>query len=217
MGAIHELLWFMTPEQLQRLDQQNLVTSMGGTSTCRPCCRSDAGSDQTPDVEELGCSLPPMPTPDRAAMRSEATGGISLVLCLVATFVTLTIVFSSSATNPNVYIGMVALICTEAAVALTCLYMLMMGDPGVIRRTRASCMPVPPEVVEKLQSGFDGDQPHPLAGMGNISDAERTYCVRCCIWRDDTSKPRLLARCAHPPVGRVHHCSTCQRCVRQFE
>ena len=65
VGAIHELLWFMTPEQLQRLDQQNLVTSMGGTSTCRPCCRSDAGSDQTPE-DGSWCSC--LDAPDRGTM-----------------------------------------------------------------------------------------------------------------------------------------------------
>ena len=41
--------------------------------------------------EELGVALPPMPSPDLRSMRSEAAAGISLVLCLICTFVGITV------------------------------------------------------------------------------------------------------------------------------
>lgn len=211
----------MTPAQLARHDQDILVRDHGriGSNGCSPC----EPADQTPDVEELGCTLPPLPAPDLSTMRSEASGGISLVFCLVVTFVGLTIAFSSSGTTgmSELRLTIISIICTEAVVALGSLFMLMNGDPGVIRRTRDTAIPVPPEVVEKLQSADEASgQPHPLVGMSNIEENGRTYCVRCCLWRDKFVKPdrmgRMLGR-REPARARVHHCSTCQRCVRQFD
>lgn len=209
----------MTPAQLDRMDHDVLVSSRGGDNGCSPC----EPADQTPDVEELGCALPPLPRPDLSAMRSEASGGISLVVCLIVTFVGLTIAFSSSgaASVSEVRLAIIALVCAEAVVALGSLFMLMNGDPGVIRRTRDSCIPVPGEVLERLQTGLEASgTAHPLSGMANIEDDGRTYCVRCCLWRDKFVQParcRRMLGAREPARARVHHCSTCQRCVRQFE
>jgi hypothetical protein len=212
----------MTPAQLARHDQEHVLvhdSSGYGSNGCSPC----EPADQTPDVEELGCALPPLPPPDLRTMRSEASGGISLVLCLIVTFVGLTIAFSSSGAKgmSELRLAVLGIVCAEAVVALGSLFMLMNGDPGVIRRNRDTAIPVPPEVVEKLQSALEASgQPHPLAGMANIEEDGRTYCVRCCLWRDTFVTPDRVGRWLgrrQPARARVHHCSTCQRCVRQFD
>ena len=149
---------------------------LDGSHRCVPC----APVDETPDFEELGCNLPPLPKPNLPVMRSEACCGICVVVGIVAICVTAT---TSAASSLPVGIGgpLIALVLCEAFVALGCLGYLMWGDPGVVRRTRATCLPVPPEVLEKL-AGIE--HPQPLAGMRNIQDRGRTYCVRCCLWRD---------------------------------
>ena len=172
------------------------------------------------DVELLGVALPPLPAPDLRMMRSEAAGGCSLVFCLIGTFIALTI----SCAHPLPYgATLISAVITEAVIALACLSYLMFGDPGVVKRTRRSCLPVPQEVAEKLNAAAQTPgAPHPLMGMTNIHDAanERSYCVRCCMWREETDGrpsrwPRHMgARSARIPV---HHCSICQRCVTHFD
>lgn len=183
---------------------------LDGSHRCVPC----APVDETPDFEELGCNLPPLPKPNLPVMRSEACCGICVVVGIVAICVTAT---TSAASSLPVGIGgpLIALVLCEAFVALGCLGYLMWGDPGVVRRTRAACLPVPPEVLEKL-AGIE--HPQPLAGMRNIQDRGRTYCVRCCLWRD--APPGHLPRSSGDSQlanGSVHHCSICQRCVRDFD
>lgn len=184
--------------------------------TAQGCCTQQ----ETVDVELLGCTLPPMPKPDHKTMRSEATCGVSFVLCLVVTFVALTLTFSHQA-PPTHREWIRALILSEAGVALFCLAGLMWGDPGVIRRNRRNTVPVPPEVAEKLSNAAqDGTTWNALGGMTNISDNGRLYCVRCCIWRDegDTSLRQLQTMLRQRQMNsKVHHCSTCQRCVRDFD
>lgn len=48
-----------------------------------------------------------------------------------------------------------------------------------------------------------------LGGIQNIHENGQIFCVRCCIWRPD----------ARPPLYRdeTHHCSTCNRCVKDFD
>lgn len=59
----------------------------------------------------------------------------------------------------------------------------------------------------------------------NIEDAQLgTFCVRCLLWRqsrqppvDAYKKTRGLERlCDHEIPYAVHHCSTCNRCVRDL-
>ena len=200
----------MTPQQLHSMDGRDNNGGAYGFTQCEP-------ADAELDVEDLGCVLPPMPRPNLHAMRSEAAAGVSLVVCLVSVFVTLTIVFVNSSTE-TLKIPFISLILVEAFIALYCLGYLMLGDPGVVRRTRESCLPVPPQVLEKLVASVDVNaSPHPLAGMENVRDGDRTYCVRCCVWRDDRVKTWHLIGAKRFTSARVHHCSICQRCVRHFD
>ena len=56
-------------------------------------------------------------------------------------------------TGPNPLLGHVALILTKAAVALLPLAGLTWGDPGVILRSPATCLPLPQPVVERPAAG----------------------------------------------------------------
>jgi hypothetical protein len=190
-------------------------------SSCLPCGSEAELIGQ--DVELLGCSLPPLPPPDRKSLRAEKCGGGSLVGCLITTFVTLTLVFTMG-TPKATFIPIAVVVVTEAAIAIFCLGWIQHGDPGIVQRSRKSCTPVPPEVVEKLSAerSDTGVGLHPLAGMVNIKEQDRSYCVRCCLWREETPE-RAWYSCMYPvgavapkPV-QVHHCSTCQRCVRHFD
>ena len=81
---------------------------------------------------------------------------------------------------------------------------MMLGDAGVVRRTPETCLPVPPEVAERLRAG--APVPETLRNI-NSDDGTRTYCVRCFVWRPAGLQGR----------GRPHHCRVCQRCVLHFD
>lgn len=192
---------------------------------CRPCADDDEDLD-----EELlgGIVLPPMPVPDLKQMRSEAAGGCSFVICVVITCVGVT-VGTTRALPESMHASLiVTLVIVEALVALCCLAYLMWGDPGVIPRNRHTVLPIPTAVAEKLAAAAaapGGEAMHPLMGLQNIRDGDRSYCVRCCVWRDEVETLPVgwiasLCRpqsCQRPRRVKVHHCSTCQRCVRHFD
>lgn len=147
-----------------------------------------------------------MPTPDRASMRSQATMGTTVVLLLILLLVGL-----PHASSPPPFSGSgiefrsvgLSLLYIEAFLALVCLCGLMWGDPGTLKRSPERCFPLPSLVLEKLRT--DGT----LDGLENVYENGQIYCVRCCIWRSEPN----------PPLYRenVHHCSTCQRCVVDFD
>ena len=85
----------------------------------------------------------------------------------------------------------------HTAVAVVGLVLIQLADPGIIRRSDDTCRPLPAPVVERLRAA------EPLTGLTNLrdSDGSGSFCVRCCVWR--------------PPTA--HHCSICQRCVRDFD
>ncbi|CAK9029135.1 Palmitoyltransferase ZDHHC11 (DHHC domain-containing protein 11) (Zinc finger DHHC domain-containing protein 11), partial [Durusdinium trenchii] len=109
----------------------------------------------------------------------------------------------------------------EALVAVLCLLGLMWGDPGVVRRSRSNALPIPPPAQEALQVGQS------IEGLQNIKEGEDMYCVRCCVWRrhGDSSKPTwqsskiswMASFCCDDGMSNFHHCSTCQRCVANFD
>ena len=59
-----------------------------------------------------------------------------------------------------------------------------------------------------------------LQNMQNIKDANGdVYCVRCCVWRRSgisSSQPSSFF-CNDGVMDNFHHCSTCQRCVANFD
>lgn len=93
------------------------------------------------------------------------------------------------------------LIWVWAAIAVLCTAYILYGEAGVIERNPENCYPVPEKVAQMLLEGRTVDT------LSNIKDGDRTYCVRCLLWR--------------PKVDswgqKCHHCSTCQRCVTGFD
>jgi hypothetical protein len=144
-------------------------------------------------------SLPPLPAQDLCQMRAEACCGNSLVLFLIFIFVAPMQAYASHATEALTFNQTLWLyaVYAEAAVAIFCLFGLMWGDPGTIKRTPENCFPQPDIVMEKLRNGES------LSSVGNIHDDGHVFCIRCLVWRPDDLNS--------------HHCSTCQRCVVDFD
>lgn len=101
--------------------------------------------------------LPPLPTPDGAAQLTEERRGVLLVLGTVAACVGLTqsVTLTLGSDMPPAALWVIlGLIYAEAATALACLAALLLGDPGVVKRTEANCFPLPPAVeVRTLPRG----------------------------------------------------------------
>ncbi len=145
-------------------------------------------------------ALPPLPEQDLCQMRAEASCGNSLVLFLIFLFVAPMQAYANAqggnlTTMQRVWIFAIY---AEAATAIFCLLGLMWDDPGTIKRTPENCFPLPDIVAEKLATGQS------LESVGNVTgDDGRIFCIRCLVWRPDD--------------GNTHHCSTCQRCVVEFD
>jgi hypothetical protein len=106
----------------------------------------DSQSDQVvplntaedPEARLHWTALPPMPTPHTGVMRSQACGGITLVLFIIAMCVAGTHFFTSrvEGTFP---VALNVAVWAEAVVAVLCLLGLMYGNPGEIKRSEATC------------------------------------------------------------------------------
>lgn len=159
---------------------------------------------ERPTVPTVGLHwtvLPALTTPNLPAMRAQATAGCALVLGIVVACVsaTHTAMALGDFEGPLLFLFL-GTVWTAALVAVVCLSGLMFGDPGVIARSEERCMPVPNGPIrEQLLTGQTL-----TSDMRNVADPTHgTYCVRCLIWRTTADK--------------AHHCSTCQRCVRNFD
>ena len=134
-------------------------------------------------------ALPPLPTRNREVQRVEERRGIILVSSVTVSLVTITHVLVSrprvDAVASWVLIGAIY---AEAAVAAGCTLYLLLGDAGVISRSEETCLPLPPDVAQRLAAGLS------LDGLVNPADHMGSYCVRCCVWRRGR--------------GRAHHCRT---------
>ncbi|CAK0794896.1 unnamed protein product, partial [Prorocentrum cordatum] len=157
--------------------------------------------------------LPPLPKPDAGKMRSEVRTGCAVVsgvifLCVGAAHLA-DFAFSEDIPRPASWTIMV-LVYVEAVLAVGLLCGVVFGDPGVVKRSAEACFPLPTEVAERLRGGQSTD------GLANIRDGDRSFCVRCLVWRSPDVVPALGA-----PVRargrRPHHCKTCERCVLHFD
>ena len=163
--------------------------------------------------------LPPMPEPDRTTRMQESCTGCFLVTGIVVVLVLITHIGSlrSGTLEGGVWWFFFLAIYTEAAIAMFCLFVILYGDPGVIRRSPETCFPLPELVKERLDRG------EALDGLDNLSHEQLgSYCVRCCVWRPPSAK--LKNRGAMPDdcdmsvcENGSHHCRTCGRCVVDFD
>jgi hypothetical protein len=179
-----------------------------------------------------------MPQPNRRRMRCEAAVGCAVVAATVATCITVghagTGLLRPSETAVGA--GLLAAIYAQALLALGCLLGVLLGDPGMVRRSTAQ-PPVPAEVAARLAAG------RPLEGLANVDDPVRlptatrgpvlsalgptarggvqkppalpiqvhgSYCVRCCVWRPLPPALQAVreARLAAGPCGALRRCWT---------
>mmetsp|Transcript_72908 Transcript_72908/g.126612 ORF Transcript_72908/g.126612 Transcript_72908/m.126612 type:complete len:329 (+) Transcript_72908:86-1072(+) len=188
-------------------------------AACQRCCqgsRSKAaaeGPEYTPgQAAPLPCSefsslelLPPLPTPNYVARQQEALLGCITVFSFVSIFVGTTnaVTFSVKDMPSEGRWIMSVLIWSEAAVALMCLAGILLGDPGVIRRSQLQSLPLPPSVEEEMKQ-LEGEltsESRTYALTNFRAEDGRSYCVRCFVWRPDGA----------------HHCSTCGVCVADHD
>lgn len=134
----------------------------------------------------------------------EPWAGICTILILSVFLVWATMNITKAGSIPSASFGgvsfgrfLVFAIWSEAFVAAACCAFILCAGAGVIHRSPNTCYPIPEEVLQHLQGN---DEACPKS---NISESGRTYCIRCFVWR---------------PAGyHSHHCSTCQRCVTNFD
>lgn len=144
--------------------------------------------------------LPPMPRPAYFEMATQSLTGCLVVCAVTAMFLgtTYAVPLATDRLPPSLWWICFLLMHGEAAVAFVSLLGLLFASPGVIRRSPATCLPIPSEVAQRIKLNRS------TAGMANMVHGDRIYCVRCLVWRPSDA-------------GKVHHCNTCQRCVVEFD
>lgn len=170
-------------------------------------------------------TLPPLPEPKYDLMRQESSRGVCLVvtasilLPFLTHYVALTAIPPSSNENSNSTgsIVFLALIYSEAVLALVCMMGILFVDPCVVNRSPENCFPLPPEIESWLMEGGkeeDGGgrstwQQHrrthglQLYIKGTENAKQGVYCTRCLLWRK--------------PGTNCFHCPTCQRCCLSYD
>lgn len=190
------------------------------STTTTMLCISCDGADP-----ELMPKLPPLPTPLYRNRRRETLLGVSTVLgtiifCLAVGHAALMPDGLSSTSVRWIILGMLY---GESAVAIVCLFGILLVDPGVVQRNVQNCLPIPDEVADRLTDNSTQQEQY----EANITEGDRIYCVRCFVWRDHNAQSvgpltkllqlRCLDRFIKNRRWRSHHCRTCQRCVLYFD
>ena len=201
---------------------QRITTRMAPLGRCRKVSvRDDEGAglmslENGGELEESWAgvdALPPLPPPERCEQCAESTCGTVLVCALIMVFVGLTQAAALGVmekTKTWVFLG---LIYAEAVIAIISLLGILCGDPGTIKRSPETCFPMPEQVAKAIKAGQS------LDGFRNISEGGRSYCVRCLVWRPDPMNRGSGSDDSDTEFeeGETHHCSTCQRCVVDFD
>ncbi|CAE7617302.1 CGT1 [Symbiodinium sp. CCMP2592] len=124
-------------------------------------------------------------------------------LCLVVVFafifesVGLPTMASQNYDSPFLDMVVLPIVWIAAFAAVFTLVSIVFGDTGEIRRSEASCYPIPDRARAMILLGSSKTEDCP--NIGGLDG--QSYCTRCCVWRPEGS----------------HHCRTCQRCVTGFD
>lgn len=88
----------------------------------------------------------------------------------------------------------------------------------LISRSEMNSFPLPAEVDQLIRAG------RPIATLPhNIESGNDTFCIRCLVWRRagaDAASARGVERARQRrrwKKSHAHHCSVCQRCVKDFD
>eukprot|EP00658_Telonema_sp_P-2_P040818 TRINITY_DN29193_c0_g1_i1.p1 TRINITY_DN29193_c0_g1~~TRINITY_DN29193_c0_g1_i1.p1 ORF type:complete len:224 (+),score=48.40 TRINITY_DN29193_c0_g1_i1:107-778(+) len=144
-------------------------------------------------------------------IRDRICGGVqstACILCVVGTILAASHVMALVVWELPPVGWWIALIVLYGETAMVIVAIVCMAKPSTgqeVRRSPETCFPVPSELLAALDAGELG----PKGFVENVADplTERTYCARCLVWRPDKG----------PAHGKPsHHCSTCQRCVVDF-
>jgi len=149
--------------------------------------------------------LPPLPSPRLSVQRQESlmgNGGVTFIVGMVIGMTYLvTIGWLGGSSKQWIDNAATTRLWCLAAAAMICLLGIFFADPGTIKRSEATCLPIPSKVQEQLQSLEPGVG---VTDMENINGEDgRTFCTRCLVWR--------------PHRRNIHHCRVCNRCVMEFD
>ena len=185
------------------------------TEDPNPTSTDQTGNTAGQDIEDgvtdaaLLDSLPPMPAAEHPEQLLQMLGGSVMVCGTTAFLLALTYVITLGRLGLSPKIDLACRIAMNscAAVALSCLALLIFGDPGTVKRSVQTCLPLPLSVREHLLTkpgesleGLSNSQYEDSDDEEATATRKHSFCVRCCVWR-----PR-----------HAHHCRTCQRCVVHF-
>ena len=206
---------------------------------------SDEGSLPMPPDGGLSLlkHLPRMPRPDYMALLKERSVGVavcgtsaSICLGLIHGFLALAETWDANGQGLPQKARLAILMPSYALASLAaCFYLyLCLGGAGVIHRSTASCLPLPPEAAAYLTRVAAGESVDGQIAGKNLEHPDKgngaTYCVRCCVWRAGRRPQRHC--CTTRPCGLQlpvcdsadenidlypHHCSVCGRCVHGFD
>lgn len=201
------------------------VADEAGDEMLGACGRGDGPQGKWEHRDYLAV-LPPLPEPDTKTRRRQQMLGCVFVPGIVAICVACVHIgyhLLEGHLPDGVRYAWLALVYAEAVAALACLAGLLWADPGVVRRSEDTCLPLPELVLTRLRAS------EPLDTLdSNVEGADgASYCVRCLVWRrrrppgEDSGSALAEHLCkvleCSGSSKAFHHCSTCQRCVVDFD